>query len=423
MKQKKFILFPWGMISRTGERAEKLLESVKECGFNASCFVPKSQFDTCRKLGLEIYCAFHENNEQERQSKLEKAMMDPAVSEQELYNMMKGLLQDLPQDVHSVYITDEPGAGLFPRIKVLVDCIRDNAPWAEAYVNLFPNYAVCGAPNLSQLEVETYEEYLDRFASEVKPDTLSFDNYYVIISNDFQDPKGRISFFTNMIQAVEACRKHDLPFQFIACCNQLRPWQTIPTFANLAFQGYTALAAGARIFSWFLYFGRGGYLFAPIDDTTGEDIKTPTWYILKEANRRILALGEQLADMEYKGLYFSDTADLPRATPIADCPAVRSLSIDRECVVGHYVDADGKDVVLLVNADLHNSAKAEIDLGGAFEAFRIEDNTWATPLLTTVSGKTSPLWLEPGCGILLRKKETKSTLRGAFLLSVYPFCF
>jgi len=404
MKQKKFILFPWGMISRTGERAEKLLESIKECGFNASCFVPKSQFDICRKLGLEIYCAFNENGEQERESKLEKAMMNPAVSDEELYALMKELLKDLPRDIHSVYITDEPGAGLFPRIKVLVDCIRDNAPWAESYVNLFPNYAVCGAPNLSQLEVETYEEYLERFATEVNPDTLSFDNYYVIISNNFADPKGRVSYFTNMIQAVEACKKHDLPFQFIACCNQLRPWQTIPTFANLAFQGYTALAAGARIFSWFLYFGRGGYLFAPIDDTTGEDIKTPSWHILKEANRRILPLGELLADMTYEGLYFSDTTNLPRANCIAKCAAIQSFGTDEECVVGHYKDADGKDVILLVNASLERPAKIDIDLGGELECYRIEDNTWATPLLTTANGQTSPLWLEPGCGILLRKK-------------------
>lgn len=402
MREKRFIIFPWGMISRTGERAEKLLESMKECGFNGSCFVPESQFDTCRKLGLEIYCSFNEGEQQERESDVEKALMDKSVNEQELYALMKEKLSTLPKDVHSVYVTDEPGAGLFPRIKVLADCIHDHAPWAEVYVNLFPNYAVCGAPNLSQLEVETYEEYLERFAAEVQPDTLSFDNYYVIISNDFKDPKGRISYFNNMIQAIEVCQKHNLPFQFIACCNQLRYWQTIPTLSNLAFQGYTALAAGARILSWFLYFSRGEYLFAPIDDTTGEDIKTPTWYLLKEVNRRILPLGEMLFDMEYRGMYFTDTTDLQRAAAISQCSAVKSFSADEECVIGHYVDKDGKDVVLLVNANLYSSTKVEIDLGGELECYSIEYQKWGKPLLTSKSGRQSPLWLEPGCGIALR---------------------
>lgn len=402
MKQKHFIIFPWGMISRTGERAKKLLKSIQECGFNGSCFVPTSEFDICRELDLEIYCSFNKNGEQERESKHERALMDPSVSEEELRALMEEQLRGLPKDMHSVYITDEPGAGLFPRIKVLADCIREHAPWAETYINLFPNYAVCGAPNLSQLEVDTYEEYLERFAAEVCPDTLSFDNYHVIISDNFKDPKGRVSYFNNMIQAIEVCQKYQLPFQFIACCNQLRPWQTIPTFANLAFQGYTALAAGARVLSWFLYFGRGGYLFAPIDDTTGEDIKTPTWYLLKETNRRILPLGEMLFDMEYKGMYFSDTTGLQRAASIAECSAVKSFSADEECVIGHYMDQNGKDVVLLVNASLQNPAKAEIDLGGELECYSIEYKKWGKPLLTNSKGDSSPLWLEPGCGIALR---------------------
>ncbi len=402
MEQKHFVIFPWGMISRTGERAKKLLESIQECGFNGSCFVQTSEFDVCRKLGLKIYCSFNKNGEQERESAIEKAMTDPTVSDEQLRILMKEQLRDLPKDVHSVYITDEPGAGLFPRIKVLADCIREHAPWAETYINLFPNYAVCGAPNLSQLEVDTYEEYLERFATEIRPDTLSFDNYYVIISDNFKDSKGRVSYFNNMIQAIEVCEKHQLPFQFIACCNQLRHWQTIPTFANLAFQGYTALAAGARVLSWFLYFGRRSYLFAPIDDTTGEDIKTPTWYLLKETNRRILPLGELLFDMEYKGMYFSDTTGLTRAASITECSAVKRFSADEECVIGHYVDKGGKDVILLVNASLQNPTKVEIDLGGELECYSIEYEKWGKPLLTNSKGDNSPLWLEPGCGIALR---------------------
>ena len=48
----RFILFPWGMISREGERAAKLLEGIKECGFKASCFVPESEFDKTQTFVL-----------------------------------------------------------------------------------------------------------------------------------------------------------------------------------------------------------------------------------------------------------------------------------------------------------------------------------------------------------------------------------
>ncbi len=117
MKPKHFVLFPWGMISRTGERAEKLLESIKECGFNGSCFVTENEFDICRKLGLDIYYSMNDNGGQERQLRHEIAMADPAVSEEELRNIVYGFLKDLPKDVHSVYVTDERGTAMFPRVK------------------------------------------------------------------------------------------------------------------------------------------------------------------------------------------------------------------------------------------------------------------------------------------------------------------
>ncbi|MBQ8409179.1 MAG: hypothetical protein IJY39_09990 [Clostridia bacterium] len=398
----RFILFPWGMISREGERASKLLESIKECGFNASCFVPDTEFEKCRELGLEIYYTPDREHSAERSTDHEKLLMNPAATDDELRAAMYALLENVPHDVRSIYLNDEPGATLFHKLGIMTECVREKAPWLEAYINLFPNYAVCGAPNLSQLETATYEEYLERFAAEVHPDAISLDNYKVIISDNFKVQGGREQYFGNMLQAREVCDKYDLPFQFIACCNQLRDWLTIPTMGNLALQGYTALAAGARIISWFLYFSRGGYLYAPVDDTTGEDIITPTWYLLREVNRRILPLGEVLFDMDYKGMYFSKPDGLKGARPISECPAIKQFSSDEECMIGHYVDKDGRDVILVANCSPTSSTRVHIDLGSDLQSYSTERLGWFKPLLTNKGGKTSPLWLEPGCGILLR---------------------
>ena len=398
----RFILFPWGMISREGERAAKLLEGIKECGFNASCFVPESEFDKCRELGLEIYYTPDREHSAERSTDHERLLADPQASDEEVRRAMYAILESIPEDGRSLYLTDEPGASLFHKLGVMTECVREKTPWIEAYINLFPNYAVCGAPNLSQLETPSYGEYLEQFATIVKPDAISLDNYRVIISENFKAKGGRENYFNNMLQARQVCDKYDIPFQFIACCNQLRDWLTIPTFSNLAFQAYSALAAGARVFSWFLYFGRGGYLYSPIDDTTGEDIKTPTWYLLREVNRRILPLGEALFDMEFKGMYFTNTEGLGGAKSVAECPALKQFTSDEECMIGHYADKDGKDVILVVNCSLQNSTRIHPELGGEIVSFSTERIGWFKPLLTNKGGKTSPIWLEPGCGILLK---------------------
>jgi hypothetical protein len=402
MKFDRFILFPWGMISRTGERAEKLLEGIKDCGFNASCFVPKSEFETCRRLGLEIYCSLDKYGSEERSLSHEKILLNPDSTQEELREVMHNLLQDLPEDVRAVYLTDEPGASLFPKLRTLVECVHEDAPWAEAYINLFPNYAVCGAANLSQLEADNYEEYLNRFATEVHPDAISFDNYRVIISDNFKKDGGRENFYQNLIQVRKFCDQHDLPMQFIGCCNQLRNWLTIPTFYNLALQGHAALAAGARVISWFLYYSRNYYLFAPVDDTSGKDIRTSTWYILREVNRRILALGNLLFDMEHKGMYFTKPEGLTDAKSISECSVIKNFSSDEECVVGHYVDSNGQDVLLVVNGSLQKATTVELDMGGELEVYNLEQHTWMKPLLTARDDIKSPVWLEPGCGIAIR---------------------
>ena len=398
----KFILFPWGMISREGEKAKKLLEGIKECGFNASCFVPEAEFDKCRELGLEIYYTPDKEHCAERSTDHEKLLTDPNATDDEIRAAMYKLLENIPADVRSIYLTDEPGATRFHKLGVMTECVREKAPWVEAYINLFPNYAVCGAPNISQLEADTYEEYLERFASEANPDAISIDNYRIIISDNFHVKGGRENYFNNMLQVREVCDKYGIPFQFIANCNQLRDWLTIPTHGNLALQGFTALAAGARVISWFLYFGRGGYLYAPIDDTTDEDIRTPTWYILQEINRRILPLGEALFDMEYKGMYFTNTEGLKGARPVSECPAIKDFSSDEDCMIGHYVDKDGRDVIMVANCNPERSTKISVDLGGELLSYSTERLGWFKPLLTNKGGKTSPMWLEPGCGILLK---------------------
>jgi hypothetical protein len=402
----RFIIFPWGNVfTENRELAVERLKSIKECGFNASCFVPETLFDTCRELDLMIYCQPARAVNEDGSTNYRRFIGDPDATKEDVLKIMRKALEGLPCDVRSVYIEDEPGAGLFPRLKLYSECVHEIMPWAEAYFNLFPNYAVCGAPNLSQLETETYEEYLGNFAETVKPDAISFDNYQVLISNNFNVSGGRESYFNNLLQARAVCDKYDIPLQTVCCCSQLRHNQTIPTLGNLALQAYTSLAAGARVISWYLFFAINYYLFSPIDDTTGKDAVTPSFYLLREVNRRILSLGQELFGMEYKGMYFTNTADLSNARPVSECPAIKDFSSDTDCMVGHYIDKNGQDAILIANCNPERSTKISVDIGGEAEMFSTEAQSWIKPMLVNRHGQESPMWLEPGGGILIRVKK------------------
>lgn len=402
----RFVIFPWGNVfTENRELAVERLKRIKECGFNASCFVPDTLFDTCRELDLMIYCQPARAVNEDGSTNYRRFIGDPNATKDDVLQIMKRALSGLPRDVRSVYIEDEPGAGLFPRLKLYSECVHEIMPWAEAYFNLFPNYAVCGAPNLSQLETETYEEYLDKFAETVKPDAISFDNYQVLISNNFNIDGGRKSYFNNLLQARAVCDKYDIPLQTVCCCSQLRHNQTIPTLGNLALQAYTSLAAGARVISWYLFFAINYYLFSPIDDTTGKDAVTPSFYLLREVNRRILPLGQELFDMEYKGMYFSNPQGLTNARPISECPAIKDFFSDTDCMVGHYTDKNGRDAILIANCNPEKSTKISVDIGGEAEMFSTEAQSWIKPMLVNRHGQESPMWLEPGGGILIRVKK------------------
>ncbi|MDO4528509.1 MAG: hypothetical protein Q4C03_06995 [bacterium] len=408
----RFILFPWGGLNHTGEEAREELKGIAECGFNASCFVTSAEYDICRDLGLMIYSllsdgvTFHDDAYTTVQQLIAKETdgkwFGKEFDESEVRSAMHERLKNLPRDVVSVYLNDEPGTSLYPGLAVLTDCVHKEAPGVEPYINLFPNYAVCGAPNLSQLEAETYEEYLERFASEVRPDSISLDNYKVFVSSDFSVPGSQESYFLNLIQAQNVCKKHNLPFQHVICCNQLRHWQTPPSPANLAFQAYTSLAAGAKVISWFLYFGRGGYLMAPVDDNTGENVRTPTWYLLREINRQILPLGEALFPMTFESMYFTHPDGIGGAKSVNECPALHGFESDTPCMIGHFRDTDGADVLVIVNASLEKSTRIAPNVDGEILEYSADRGGFVKPILVNRRGNSSPMWLTAGMGTVLK---------------------
>jgi hypothetical protein len=155
------------------------------------------------------------------------------------------------------FIRDEPGALEFPYLAKLVAAVKRHDPGKLAYINLFPGYATLGARDTSQLQAETFTEYLERYVAQVKPQFISYDNYMVEYSQDLRDRVKAASYFRDLLEVRRVAMKHHLPFWNVVSSNQIRPFTTPPSPANLLLQAWTTLAAGGRGVSWFKY-GRPG---------------------------------------------------------------------------------------------------------------------------------------------------------------------
>ena len=418
-----FEIFPWGAMRRPkGERdVEQTLRDIKDCGFTGSCFIEPRDIPLCREIGLDpntfifteqkakpgdnVFCVSTDG-------RLNATLLirDKSITKEELQAQVRSALSELDEKKSKVYIVDEPGAESYERIRWFADAIKEVRPDCDAYINLFPNYAICGKPDMSQLEADTYEEYLDRYCK-IFPDVpMSVDNYEIIIGMDNQNKGDQFRYYLNLIQCREACDKYGLELHYVVNSNQLRDFLTPPTMNNLMLQAFTVLAAGARSLAWYMYFNWGGYFFAPVDDNGDEDIRTPVWYLLREVNRRALSMGNALYGMEYKGMYFSDTLGLPRSKNVSECSEIKSFSSDLPCMVGMYED-NGEPVAIVVNMSLERSTRFDISFGeNRNVVWSTEYNKFTKPGCTLENSdgnvvRQSPMWLAAGEAVIIREKK------------------
>ena len=414
-----FEIFPWGgMRRKNGVRdVEQTLRDMKDCGFTASCFIEPKDIPLCREIGLDpitfIYTdrvapegthEFWASSDGKLNATLLIKQKD--ITKQQLQSEVKRALSALDEGHCKVYIVDEPGRGSFERIRWFADAVKEARPDLALYVNLFPNYAVCGQPDMSQLETQTYEEYLDAYCRMLPDIPLSVDNYEIIMSMDNQRIEQQRGYYLNLIQCREACDKYGVELHYVVNSNQLRTYLTIPTMPNLMLQAFTVLAAGARCLSWFLYFSRG-YCYPAVDDTGEEDIRTPIWYLIKEVNRRALSMGNELYRMHFRGMYFSDTLGIPRAESVDVCEKIRSFHSDLPCMIGMYED-DGEPVAIVVNMSLEHSTRFDISFGNCDNVvYNTEHDRYLKPVLQGKVDPTdlSPMWLAPGDAVIIRAKK------------------
>jgi hypothetical protein len=219
------------------------LAEVAACGFNMAGLVFPEDLQQCEKLGLSALLLPPDRMFTNYYFTTAWRTLSDEQIERRVQLMVRAGGQS--RALAGYFIMDEPGVQDFPALAKAVAAVKKHAPGKLAYINLFPDYATLGAPDTSQLGASSCTEYLERFVREVRPQVISYDNYMVQYSGDLKDQAKAAGYYRNLLEVRRVALRHKLPYLNIVSANQQLPGMPVPSPANLAFQAYTTLAAGA----------------------------------------------------------------------------------------------------------------------------------------------------------------------------------
>ena len=380
-----FPIMTWELAPRSNEFSDQKhgLQSVLDCGFTLIGFARPADLAQCEKLGMKAIVAAEDRLRNWRE-----------LSDQQIENIIERWVKETHSSkaVIGYFLMDEPGVRDFPALGKAVAAVKKFAPGKLAYINLYPDYATLGAPDLSQLGTKSYDEYLERFVREVRPQIISYDNYRVQYSNDMTDANPAAGYYANLLTVRRVAQAHDLPFWNIVSSNQIRKTTPPPSPANMLFQAYTTLAAGASGLTWYTYYG-GGYHYAAVEKSGS---RTASWSYLKMTNDQVKVLGPIMRQLKSTGVYFTSPA--APSLPALPGKLVQAIQSDAPIMIGEFSGPRDAKYVMLVNGSLQRSAKVNLTLTNKSKIVHI----------SPVDGSESPLeeenslWLGAGQGALLR---------------------
>lgn len=412
-----FPVFPWDHLGSWMENYQSLedaMKSMKECEFTLSGFVDSPEMAReAEKNGLLcIYEAkidvFDERKLTEEEIEVKCAAIDERI---------KSVVEET-RDLANVVgynLVDEPGSYKFRALAAGVAAVKKYAPGKLAYINLFPGYAsTVGADADSQLGTYSYDEYLERFVQEVKPQLLSYDNYMLEYSEDMRDHKRASVFFTDLFSVREKSLKYGIPFWYIGSSLCILDKSSPATPARYALQTYLPLAAGADGITWFLYYPLG-WTCSPIDKSGA---KTLYWFYMRDMNVQARAIGAYLASFRSTALgmdaiYGADEEpELPQfpAKPTKVLPNLKTsysengvFSKDEtpKVAIGEFEsEADGRVAALVVNMSMESSVKIAFDRPEGFRTLKTVSpvDGSETPVADEENART--FWIIPGHGAL-----------------------
>ena len=263
---------------------------------------------------------------------------------------------------------DEPDAKHFPHACRALRIQKEMAPHLTPFCNLLPWYDGCAA----RVGFERWNDYLDAYAREGKPDLFCYDCYAQMNPNPDLVPTGWHMYFRNLLEFGAAAQRNSIPF-----------WTTLltighfnyrcPTEDDLRWQLNTALAHGARGIMWYMFYledPNWGYRLSPISEL-GERTETFTWLsrvcrtflrwtapvIQKLTLRKVMHAGTC-----YGGAPTIDGQGLIRAVESITGEGSRVSSTPM--IASEFRHEDGGDYVMIVNNSQSENTLATVVVQG-----------------------------------------------------------
>ncbi|HUZ47044.1 MAG TPA: hypothetical protein VMW54_10450 [Terriglobia bacterium] len=379
----QFALMAWGESPSDPNQ----LYWMRQAGLNISGFCSPADLDKVNAAGLSCFVSDPRVNGYDwtKMPDREQILKNVTAAAQELQNHPAAL---------GFFLRDEPGAPLMPGLGEVVSAVRQAAPSAWSYINLFPNYA-----NEAQLGTPTYDAYIQKFIDEVHPPFLSYDNYS-LLHGEMLD-----QFYTNLSAVRRLSLKAGIPFWNVVLCGTLFNYME-PSAATFDLQAYSTMAYGGRGIAYFTYFSpaHGNFRDSPVDQF-GD--RTATWDQLRLINKQIRTLAPWLARLRSTGVYHSDPVPegekpMSESRLVKDVVAHNHLkpSAPAPYLIGEFMGSDGHPFLMFVNKDLGNSISYAIHLKQENKhLYQISPYDGKEQLF-----QGEMMWLAPGAGALFEIK-------------------
>lgn len=211
-----------------------------------------------------------------------------------LYQKAIDNFKDAP-NILGIDTGDEPSCLEFPHYGKIFSCIQETCSHIQPYLNIYPDYAVKGSNTdeeiHTQLQCDTYSDYIESYCRHVPSDYICFDYYLYSAS--------LAGLYNSLITVTDACRKYKRKFYMVLQVNSHEPEVWIST-NKLRFQAFTAMAFGVDTIIWACY--TAGWWHNHVLDKNGEP--TEQYEKLKKVNSEIHFLGEQYKNYHSRETHF-----------------------------------------------------------------------------------------------------------------------
>jgi hypothetical protein len=293
------------------------------------------------------------------------------------------------------------------------EILHELDPVHEAYINLFPNYA-----SPEQLKSPTYDAHVEDYITRVAPEIVCYDHYHFLTQTPVATPNiigdererliieaavnkiERAGFFDNFEIVRRRSLEHDVPYMIIVLLVSHGPYRYLNE-AEIRWEVFQSLAYGSSRMSYFTYWTPG------VDGADNDDFwkwnngmitqdgkRTEHYYMVKEINAEISAIGDALVGKKSVGVFHTVSSPEKLTKKFEGFGPVKSIEGD-DMTVGFYEDGSA----IFANKSYENEADAVIYTDSILEIFDSADKEWIP--LENSDGKYT-LSLEAGDGILVR---------------------